>query len=231
MLLNLFFPTTCLICSSRTSNQNLCLSCRSMLPLLPPHCQRCGHLLKGTDNRLCGACQACKVAFDTIFALFPYVSPCDRLITNLKFGHKLAYGQALAELLIDKMRTEWYAALPLPERLIPIPLHNTRLRERGFNQALEIAKPISRYFAIPLDRFGVTRIKATKAQSGLSAKARQANLAKAFQSKQDYRGLHVLVIDDVITTGHTIDAFCQILRQQGAAKIDVCCCARTITTK
>lgn len=110
--------------------------------------------------------------------------------------------------------------------MIPVPLHPRRLRERGFNQALEIARPIRKILGIPIDIASVARSKYTRAQSGLSALERKGNVMDAFVSYEDYTGLSIAVIDDVITTGHTISEFCQLLKQHQASSIHVWCCAR-----
>lgn len=227
-LFSFIFPSICLMCSAPNKNSRLCLSCLSMLPTLPPHCQRCGSLLFGTEALLCGKCQRHPIDSDNIFVLAPYAFPIKQLITRLKFDHQLSYAAALSELLIDKIRVDWYKNAPLPQLIIPVPLHVKRLQERGFNQALEIAKPLSRQLSIPLDCHGMTREKATQAQSGLSASARQKNLNRAFVCQKHYQGLHLAILDDVITTGQTLNACCRLLRAQGAKQIDIWCCARTI---
>lgn len=128
--------------------------------------------------------------------------------------------------MTDAIKNHWYADQPLPDLIIPIPLHSQRLHERGFNQALEIARPIAKNLAIPIDYQGIKRIKHTLAQSGLSAKARKQNISQAFAAFRDYSGLSIAVIDDVVTTSHTMMEFCRVLKNQGAAHITVWCCAR-----
>jgi ComF family protein len=116
--------------------------------------------------------------------------------------------------------------MSLPQLIIPMPLHASRLKERGFNQAIEIARPISRTLSIPLDYTGSMRKKSTPAQSGLASSARKSNIKNAFIANRNYDGLAVAVLDDVITTGSTMNEFCHLLQAQGAKTIDVWCCAR-----
>src|SRR5262249_26862055 len=133
--------------------------------------------------------------------------------------------KALGFLLVQKIQAVWYINSPLPQLIVPIPLHCARLRERGFNQALEIAKPIARSFNLPIDKTP-QRTKYTQAQSGLSAQARKQNVDYAFSFSRMYTGLSIAVIDDVVTTGHTVREFCKTLKQNGAEHITIWCCAR-----
>lgn len=106
-----------------------------------------------------------------------------------------------------------------------MPLHWTRLRERGYNQAMEIAKPVAKALQIPIDK-GVIRHKATQAQAMLSAKERGQNVANAFSTNSSYQGKHLVIIDDVVTTGQTIRAISNLLSERGANRIDIWCIAR-----
>lgn len=146
---------------------------------------------------------------------------------QLKFNHALLNARILGELLAEKIHL-WYQQQPLPEFIIPMPLHTKRLKERGFNQALEIARPISSSLGIPIDKTSCQRIKHTFAQATLHADQRQANIKKAFKVTSDLANKHIAVLDDVITTGNTITEFCRTLKKAGAGKIDVWCCARAL---
>lgn len=148
------------------------------------------------------------------------------MIRKLKFNHQLIYARSLGALLAIQARESWYAGQSLPNRLIPVPLHPHRLSERGFNQALEIGRHVARELGLMLDYRAVTRVKATRAQSGLSKTARRENMRGAFNCQTRFDGLHVAILDDVVTTGQTVTELSQVLRQQGAAKIDIWCCGR-----
>lgn len=207
------------------SANNLCQACQHTLPILTHHCEICARFLP-FSSPICGTCQTTPPPFDRIFTLSPYVKPITWLITSLKFKHQLASAKTLAARLTAKVKDEWYKQIPLPDLLIPIPLHPKRLQERGFNQALEIAKYINKSLSIPLDAHGLRRTRHTIAQTQLTAHARRQNVANAFSVHKDYTGLTVALLDDVVTTGHTVSACSKLLKAAGADIIHVWCCAR-----
>lgn len=222
-------PASCILCGYSTpSFCNICDKCQQDLPILPHCCPQCAQFLHpvASPSLKCGTCLTHPPAFEQTHALFPYIPPVIQLIIQLKFQYKLSHAQAFGGLLTQKIQRTWYAGKSYPDLIIPVPLHYRRLRERGFNQAVEIARPISRLLKIPVDIHGVKRIKPTLAQSGLSAADRQRNVENAFQVNRDYASLSVAVLDDVITTGHTIMEVSRLLKQNGAKRIDVWCCAR-----
>ena len=228
-IFNAMLPPACVLCGMTTRRfLNICIACQKDLPILAYPCPQCAqNLPMSAKKRLkCGACLSNPPPFDCTFALFPYLAPVVKLITDLKFHHQLSHAKLLGDLMTEKIHTDWYTNGCLPEVILPIPLHAKRLKERGFNQALEIANPIAKSLSIPLDRHGVVRIKHTAAQSSLHAAERKLNMAQAFELRHDYRGKHIAVLDDVITTGHTMIEFCRLLKSHGARKIDVWCCAR-----
>lgn len=221
-------PPVCVLCGYTThATTNLCQPCQQSLPILSHACPQCAQFLpSSSESFLCGACLAYPPPFDNTYALFPYKAPIIQLIIQLKFRHQLSIAQTLGSLMAQAIETTWYKNKPLPDLIIPMPLHKTRLKERGFNQALEIGRPIAKAHALRLDIKGIERRKATAAQSGLSAQDRKKNISQAFAARRSYAGLSVAVLDDVITTGHTMTEFCKILKQNGAKSIDVWCCAR-----
>lgn len=226
---NRFLPPACVLCGGTAKHPiNLCDACRQGLPSLPYHCQRCGQFLAAPDtlDRLCGACLTAPPPFERLYALFPYTGAVIHLIQGLKFQGALAHGQALGELFVQVSRENWYQQEPLPDLIVPVPLHPKRMAERGFNQALEVARPIRRHLKIPIDYNGLCRTKHTRAQSGLTAAQRRQNIAHAFAAKRNYNGLTVALLDDVVTTGQTISACCHALKKAGAKNIHVWCCAR-----
>jgi ComF family protein len=191
---------------------------------LPPTCVLCG----AAAHRNMDLCLGCESDFPFIvgtvptYALCRYEFPMDYLITQIKFHGQLVYAKVLGELLAEKL-PEIQA-----EVLIPVPLHPTRLRERGYNQALELARPLAKKRKIPLDIFSCTRIRSTQPQMAMSATKRAENLKDAFTVNPNFKTKHVAIIDDVVTTGHTVDELSRVLYQQGVEKIDVICCARTV---
>lgn len=159
-------------------------------------------------------------------ALFPYQPPIKQLISELKFHQQLIYAHLFSELLFDQIKTRWYRNQPLPSIIIPVPLHPKRLRERGYNQTLEIAKPLAKSLRIPLHASGLIRHKSTQPQSGLSKRKRAQNVSQAFKVYDDFTNHHVALLDDVVTTGFTISECCKLLKAHHAKQIDVWCCAR-----
>jgi ComF family protein len=133
-------------------------------------------------------------------------------------------GRALSELLIKFIETN---NAKLPEIIIPVPLHPTRLKERGFNQALELAKPIARHFNIPLDTKSCKRTKATATQSTLDKKIRIKNMRGAFEIVRDIKCDHLVLIDDVVTTGTTVNELAKVIKSCGVKRVDVWALART----
>lgn len=223
----------CWLCHDKTLNNTvLCQACHDDLPWITHACAICALPLAATNTPalICGDCLQQRPHFDRAWTLFHYQSPIDHLITALKFHEKLSYTRLFADQFIKKITHEWYLHEKLPECIIPIPLHKTRLQERGFNQALELARPIAKTLHIPLDYHSVSRIRATAAQSSVPAAKRLSNIKQCFQVNHKINVNHVAIIDDVMTTGNTVDEFARVLRQSGVNKIDVWCCARTTKT-
>lgn len=226
------FPSVCLLCLSRTNTEKrLCEPCINELPILTQACMQCAEILPSNINVLiCGRCQKTSPAFDRTYALFTYEAPIPQMIIALKFKHDLSFAAAMAELLLTRIVNTWYQHQPYPDLILPVPLHAKRLRERGFNQAIEIARPLAKALHLPLDYKNIYRIKQTKAQSELSAKERQANMKRAFSCDKQFHGLHLAVVDDVMTTGETVHALSSLLKKRGAKTIDIWCFARRTST-
>jgi ComF family protein len=146
------------------------------------------------------------------------------LISDFKFSGKFYSGGLLAKLLINFIETN---GIELPEMIMPVPLHPTRLTERGFNQALELAKPIGRHFNIPVDKKSCSRIKATATQSTLDKKVRTKNMRGAFAIAQRFNCKHLAIIDDVVTTGNTVNELAKTVKASGVQRVDVWALART----
>jgi len=169
-------------------------------------------------------------AIDHIISALSYEYPVDRLITQAKFQARPDSANALGELLGEHlMENPVGRSIDLPELLLPVPLHRIRLARRGFNQALEIAGPVAAALGIPLATDACRRIRDTVEQSTLTGRARYRNMADAFRATRDLSGRRVAVVDDVITTGSTVDAMAAVLRSAGAAEIQVWSVARTMS--
>lgn len=217
-------PPRCLLCGGQGAvGRDLCAACASELPRNPLACPRCAVPLAAPAPR-CGECLRHEPPFQLAYAPFLYASPLDQLLMRLKFGGSLAAGRLLAELWCEAWRS-----LPpvLPQALVPVPLHAARLRERGYNQALELARPLARAFGLPLRAELLQRVRPTPAQAGLGAHARRRNLRGAFRATPK-GGLpaHVAVVDDVMTTGATVAQCARVLRRAGVARVDVWALAR-----
>lgn len=222
---NHFFPPTCLLCGEDgEGNRDLCTNCHTELPQHHNACRICALPLEGNHHGfICGRCQQHPPAYNSSSIPFRYEPPVSQLLTQLKFQRRLAYARLLGDLMATAL---WERNLPVPELLIPVPLHALRLRERGYNQALELARPISRHLQVPLDYSTCQRVRATAAQSDLKADERRRNIKGAFHLRQPINARHVAIIDDVVTTGHTVNELARILRKAGVEHIEVWALAR-----
>lgn len=198
------------------------------MPSLPKTCFQCGQILFADSvlDITCGACIRHPPPFDRTFVLFPYESPIVELISKLKFHQQLSHAVFFSSEMIERIQTTWYPKGTLPELIVPMPLHPKRLRERGFNQANEIAKPIAKYFKKKCFNQIIQRVKHTQAQSGLLKKERYNNIKQAFLSNHDMNGKTIAILDDVITTGATVSECSKILKKNGAKSIHIWCAAR-----
>jgi ComF family protein len=176
----------------------------------------------GSCGIVCGACLKRAPTFGHTVAAYSYGFPVDALIHALKYGGNLALAPLLAERL-----TRLAAERERPDLLIPMPLHRARLRERGFNQALEIGRIVAAGLGIPLEVEACRRIRDTIGQTGLSWKERRRNVRGAFACDKDLAGRRVAVLDDVMTTGATLDELGRVLRRAGAVEVDAWVVART----
>ncbi|MHA6495077.1 phosphoribosyltransferase family protein [Pseudomonas borbori] len=219
----------CLLCDEPTDTAlAICTSCEAELPWLGGHCQVCALPLPVTGIR-CGACQTKPPRFQRVEAPWCYAFPVDSLITRFKHQAKWPLGRLLGELLSQHLRHAFDEGLPRPDVLLPVPLANRRQRERGFNQAQLLAQWLSEQLALPVQCHWLKRVLDTPAQQQLNAATRKRNLRNAFALAPESRvaGLHVALVDDVLTTGTTAEALARQLIQAGAARVDVYCLART----
>jgi len=160
----------------------------------------------------CGACLRSPPAFDATLAPLRYAYPIDRLIRDLKFKSRLANADFFAQYML-------VGEQPGGTLIMPVPLSRQHLRERGFNQALEISRLLARALALPLDATSLVRSKETLPQSKLPWRARKGNVRNAFECKRDLTDDTVIVVDDVMTTGATLDAIARTLKDHGAARV------------
>jgi ComF family protein len=213
------WPQDCVLCLA-PSVDALCSACEGELPWLRAACVRCALALPITG--VCGRCTREAPHFDAARACFEYRFPLDRLVQRFKFAGDLALGRWLGERLAARVRDE--AGVDL---IVVPPLSAARLRERGFNQALEMAKRVARSLGVASDTRALARVRETEPQPGLGRAERAANLRGAFRCDADVKALHVAIVDDVLTTGATADALARVLKRAGAARVSVWAAART----
>lgn len=208
--------------------RHLCSPCEHTLPVIEHACKHCGIPLYTKQRLTCGACQAQAPVYHQLFALYHYTHPINGWIHQFKFHQNFTQGRLFSEQMIHAIKTTWYDEKPLPTLLIPVPLANSRLRNRGFNQAIELAKPIAKHFSgISLETKLCQRVIKTKPQSSLHSNERQKNIKNAFSVTGSLRDAHIAIIDDVVTTGGTVSELSLACKKKGARQIDIWCIART----
>jgi ComF family protein len=233
--MGLLLPSSCVLCDCSVSRAiSLCKSCEEGLPILINACKQCGLPLDtaNENNAVCGHCLDASTSVDYTMCLYHYQSPLDYLITTLKYKQQLSHAAILGYLLLDKLKQQ--PIKDLPDCIIPVPLHKNRLVKRGFNQSLEIARPVSQYFNIPIDLKCIIRKKQTSAQADLNATQRKKNVKGCFElsskasSRTPVNYRHVVIIDDVVTTGSTINEMAKQLKRSGVERVDVWSIARAV---
>ena len=220
----LVLPAHCLLCAQDGGAQrDLCAGCAGDLVGNERSCPRCA-LPLATPAPLCGDCLRSTPPFAAAFAPYLYVHPLDLLVTKLKFGRSLAAGRVLSELWFDAIAVRRPV---LPDLFVPVPMHTSRLRERGYNQALEIARHLARTTGARLAPEACERARDTPAQIGLPWAERAANVRGAFRAQGSLEGATVAVLDDVMTTGATLDEIAGALKRSGASYVVNWVVART----
>ncbi len=210
----------CLLCENPAPARGVCDACWIELPWLTgPGCQRCAHPLPTPG--ICGRCLAEPPHFDHVFAATRYRFPVDGVIQSCKYGGRLSTIRALTAMLIR-------CKPPQTELIVPMPLSPQRLRERGFNQALELARAVASSIHAPVDAALCVKTRETLPQTRLPWKERRKNIRGAFVVLGDVTGRHVAVIDDVLTTGATLNELARNLKHAGAASVTGWVVARTV---
>jgi ComF family protein len=212
-------PPVCQLCGGAALSADICAGCLRDLPRPGRVCSLCAAGLP--RGRVCGECLRRPPAWDLAVAPFRYAFPVDRLLQRLKYQGRLEHGRLLGLLLARAVRRG-----PRPDRIAPVPLHLERWRERGFNQAAELARPLARRLGVPLDERLVWRRRATPPLWRLGPADRRRLLAGAFEARRDLTGLRIAVVDDVLTSGATADAIARELRRAGAVRVEIWAVAR-----
>jgi ComF family protein len=215
-------PQRCELCAAPSGERLLCDACEAEILRPSPACPVCA--LATADGSVCGACLASPPAFDATLAACRYAFPADRLVQAFKYRGRLALATWCAQaIVVARERT----GNDVPDALMPMPLAASRERERGFNQATEIARVLAERTGIRLLLGSAQRVRSTDPQASLPWRDRARNVRGAFACDDAVRGLHVAVIDDVMTTGATLGELARTLKAAGAVRVQNWVVART----
>lgn len=218
-------PSMCLWCHCTLAQSGCCEACQQQLPWLNTACPRCAYPMALPG--LCGQCLHAPPAFQATIIPFVYASPINGWIQALKFHEQFAVVPFLAHSLWCKLISH-YQDQAWPQVMLPVPLHAKRLRQRGYNQALLLANYVAQRSGIACVKTAVIKTRVTPAQAGLKKRARRVNVKHAFELAQPLAYQHVALVDDVFTTGATVQEIACLLQQQGIKRVDVWCVARTV---
>jgi ComF family protein len=216
-------PQRCELCAGASGPELLCRGCARALPHLGPACPICA--LPTPRGEVCGHCLGHPPPFDATLAAFAYAFPVDRLMHAFKYHGRVALAEWAAGAICAERARRTAAT---PERLLALPLSRERQRERGYNQAYEIARILARELRIPLIRGGVQRERSAPPQAALPWSERAKNVRGAFACELDLRGVRVAVVDDVMTTGASLAEFARTLKRAGATRVENWVVARTL---
>lgn len=225
-LVQALLPQCCALCGEAgDNNAPVCSACHTRLRALPTQCcPTCADF--SASATVCGHCLTTPPAYAGVVSAFLYAEPIDQLVHDLKYGHQLRIARWFGIELVSRLleRPEVWRTIDV---IVPLPLHPARMKTRGFNQSLEIARPLARALNKPLLATIAWRNRDTPPQATLSRQDRQHNMRNAFECQRDLTGKTILIIDDVLTTGSSVDELARVLRLHGAAQVFVACAART----
>jgi ComF family protein len=231
-LLDVVYPPRCLVCDAFLPEGSLCEACIAQFrPLLPPYCIWCGVPVAAPDTKCARCDEGPAPAYDSTHALGHYRGTLRDAIHRLKYGGKSALARPLGTLLAESLRA--HLAIVAPHSLpfdvaVPVPLHSSRLRRRGFNQSERLGAAVAGELGLRFDGSGLRRLRSTGTQTNLSREERLRNMRGAFaaRSADRFTGLSVLLVDDVITTTTTVSECARVIRNAGAAHVFVTAIAR-----
>lgn len=216
-------PPVCVLCgdTGQLPDTDLCAACEADLPVNEPACRTCARPLAGDIGGalMCGACLGKAPRYQSAWCAFRYAYPVDHMVRALKYHGAIVQGRVfgglLARILARRHAERW------PDCIVPVPLAQDRFRERGYNQAIEIARPLGRRLGLPLCTDLAVRHRPTREQAALSGKERRRNVRGAFSVTRRLNGESVAILDDVVTTGSTVGELARVLRRAGAGRIEV----------
>ncbi|MGN0250465.1 MAG: ComF family protein [Oliverpabstia sp.] len=221
-LLDWLYPARCVFCDCLLEKREryLCSQCRRHMPepIREPRCKKCSKPLESEEKEYCYDCTEYKHSYDRGLAVFVYRDPMKEALMRFKFHGRKEYGEFLGKLLC--MYGKSFLQQTKPQVIIPVPVHRKKKTRRGYNQAEILAASVSREFSIPIRTDLVLRRKFTKAQKELNRKERKRNLNQAFYVKNEVKNYRtVLIVDDIYTTGSTVNAIAEKLKSQGVQKV------------
>jgi ComF family protein len=218
----ILLPPTCVLCGAQAQENLICRSCEADLPWPDGlQCPVCA-LPTGTGDT-CGNCLKSPPAFDATRALLAYQFPVNAVLQRYKYSGFLAVAHLMGELFARKLEGH-----PLPDLILPMPLHPSRLKERGFNQAVEIGRTLAARLGVPLEARLAKRTRATPPQANLAFKERHRNVRGVFACEPLLAGKRVALLDDVMTTGASLHALAKAAKQAGAERVECWVVARTL---
>ena len=220
LLFDALLPKRCPLCAARV-NRGFCADCLELLPWIMTGCEICGTEL--LEAGVCGGCQSRRPYYDHAVIPFKYREPVSGQIQLLKYNDQLRYATSLGAMICRRV---WKDPTPAPDLLIPVPLHRARLRQRGFNQALEIARRIGAELGVEVSHSLLERIKNTVSQTGLGKRQRRSNVKGAFKALALIQHAHVALVDDVVTSGSTVNAAARALKRAGVERVSVWAAAK-----
>ncbi|MFK8066858.1 MAG: ComF family protein [Gammaproteobacteria bacterium] len=222
----------CVLCGERCNKTDtfkstfLCSACKKDLPIINNPCQVCGMPLSlKSSTKICGSCLNNAPFYQQSLIPLQYNFPVTSLVKQLKFNNKFIYSEILSQILLEKIQQ---GSSSFPEYIIPVPLHFYRLIKRGFNQSELIAKSLSCQLEIPVDLKCCKRIRNTPHQTGFTINERNKNIRNAFSVNGTFSAKHIAIVDDVVTTGSTVNELARMFQKSGVEKIEIWAAARTI---
>ena len=223
------YPPCCILCGAAGHDQmDICARCYRGLPWIETACSQCAIPIAGKtgDELLCGQCLQKPPAFDSSISLFSYRVDAIKLIHQLKFNGKLANARLLGGMLATAVNAK---TTDRPDSIVPVPLFWKRMRQRGFNQSLELARVVGRVCDISVNSRSLVRVRDTPSQTGLNKTQRHQNIRGAFELRDAFDAEHVALVDDVVTTTATVNELARLLKTAGVRRVDVWSIARAVS--